>query len=105
MPSKSDNIIIEHTEFDQRIKLSVEQKKEIIERYHCEGLPQRKLAKIYGVDRRLISFIINPVAYEENLKRRAERGGTAIYYDKEKHRGYMKSHRRYKNRLHREGLI
>lgn len=104
MPYKSEQIIIDHTEHDKRIKLTNEQRKEIIEKYY-EGMPKRRLAKIYNVDKRLISFIVNPGAYEENLKRREERGGSMIYYDKEKHRNYIKTHRRYKERLKREGII
>ena len=98
MPYLSEKIKIAGTEFDRRIKLTKEQKREI-KKLSSAGLSQRKIADIYNVDRRLISFIINPAAYEENLKRRAERGGSKLYYDKEKHREYIKNHRRYKQDL------
>ena len=98
MPYLSEKIKIKGTQFDRRIKLTDEQKREI-KKLSSAGVSQRKIAGIYKVDRRLISFIINPAAYEENKKRRAERGGSKLYYDKEKHREYIKNHRRYKQDL------
>ena len=104
MPYKSEKIKIEGTEFDRRTKLTDEQRQEIRELYSA-GLPQRELARRYRVDRRLISFIVNPAGYEENLKRRAERGGSNIYYEKEKHKNYIKQHRKYKHELRLKGKI
>ena len=60
MPYLSEKIKIAGTKFDRRIKLTEEQKKEIKE-LSSAGLSQRKIAAIYKVDRRLISFIVNPV--------------------------------------------
>ena len=102
MPYKSEKLKIAGTKFDRRIKLTNEQREEIKELYSA-GLSQRKIAAIYKVDRRLISFIINPASYEENLQRRKERGGTKIYYKKEKHKNYIKQHRRYKQDLKLKG--
>ena len=104
MPYKAEKIIIEKTQYDRRVKLTPEQKDEIREQFAL-GFSQRKLAKIYGVDRRLISFIVNPESHEENLKRRDERGGSRFYYEKEKHRNYVKKHRRYKHTLKLQGKI
>lgn len=91
------------TKHDKRVKLTPEQKEEIRENKEC--LSQRKLAKKYGVSRRTIQFILDPKKLEENKKRRAERGGSKIYYDREKHNDYMKTHRRYKQDLHLKGDI
>lgn len=99
MPYKSEKIIIEHTKHDRRIKLTEEQRQEI--RENKAGLSQRKLAKLYGVSRRLISFIVNPDSYERNKELRKDKD----YYDKEKHREYVKSHRRYKQDLFVKGDI
>ena len=104
MPYLSEKIKIAGTEFDRRIKLTEEQKKEIKE-LSSAGLSQRKIAAIYKVDRRLISFILNPASYEENLRRRAERGGSKVYYDKNKHAIYNKQPRRYKQYLKLKGEI
>lgn len=82
---------------DRRIKLTDEQRDEIRELYGT--VSQRKLAAMYGVSRRLIQFIGDPSAQERDLLRRQERGGSSIYYDKAKQRGYMKKHRRYKQEV------
>ena len=103
MPYKSEKIRIEHTKHDRRIKLTDEQRQEI--RVNKENLSQRKLAIKYGVSRRLITFILDPNKHEENKKRRAERGGTKIYYDKEKNREVKKEHRKYKQELFLKGEI
>ena len=104
MPYKSEKLIIQHTEFDRRIKLTSLQKEEIIS-LHSKGISQRELARRFKVDRRLISFIIDPASYAKNLKRREERGGTKVYYNKEKHKDYIREHRRYKQKLKLENKI
>lgn len=99
MPYKSDSLYIAHTKHDRRIKLSEDDKKEI-RLLSKSGLSQRVLARRFEVSRRLIQFIINPECQEENLKRRKERGGWSVYYSTEKHRQYIKNHRRYKHKLY-----
>ena len=82
---------------DRRVKLTLEERQEIRELYGY--VSQRKLAAAYGVSRRLIIFIGDPEQHKENLKRRAEWGGSSQYYSKEKQKEYMKSHRQYKQQL------
>ena len=101
MPYKSEKIKIEHTKHDRRIKLTDAEKQEI--RENCLNLSQRKLAEMYGVSRRLIQFILFPEKLEENKQRRKERGNK--YYDKDKHREYIKEHRRYKQELFVKKII
>lgn len=84
-------------ELDKRVKLSLEQRKEIKKLYG--KVSQRKLAEMYGVSRRLIQFIGCPEKKERDLELRKLRGGSAIYYNKDKWREQMKSHRRYKKKL------
>lgn len=97
MPYKTDKIRLKPDQ-DRRIKLTEEDKKEIIELSE-RGKSQRWLADFFGVSRRLIQFIIFPEKLAENKKRREERGGWRIYYDKEKHAQYTRSHRRYKHEI------
>lgn len=85
---------------DRRIKLTDEQREEI--RLNPDNLSQRKLAEKYGVSRRLITFILNPDAQEQNKQRRAERGGWKQYYDKKTHAKSMKEHRQYKGKILKE---
>jgi hypothetical protein len=103
MPRKSDIIPINNKDLDRRIKLTDKQREEIARN---EGfLSQRQLARLYGVSRRLIQFILDPKKHKENLKRREERGGTKIYYDREKNTTAMREHRDYKKELYQKGLI
>lgn len=73
--------------YDKRIKLTVAQKNEII--------------SLKGT----IQFLWDPEKLKRNIQRRQERGGTKQYYNKEKHREQMKTHRRYKQQLYLEGKI
>jgi hypothetical protein len=83
-------------EFDKRRKLSDEDKKQIKANYGL--ISQRKLAKMFNVSRRTITFIGCP----DKLKRHKELSKlrNKYYYNKEKHKEYIKNHRRYKQELY-----
>lgn len=83
-------------EFDKRVKLSEQDKIDIVELYKSGNTSQRKLARQFDVDKRTIQFVLDPKKKEENLKRRDERGGSKIYYDKEKNTESVRKHLRYK---------
>jgi len=68
-------------------------------------MSQRKLASKYKVSRRLITFIIDPEKLIQNKKRRAERGGWRVYYDREKQNESTRLYRRYKNELYKMGML
>lgn len=103
MPYVSEKIKIAGTKFDKRCKLTPEQKAEILTL--SATVSQRKLAIQFHVDRRTIGFILNPEKLEENKKKRDERGGAKIYYDKEKQTKTIRKHRQYKQDLKVKGLI
>lgn len=105
MPYKfeTDKLKIANEKLDRRCKLTKAQRQEIFE--NKEGLSQRKLAKKYGVSRRLITFILDPEKKKRDLERRRERGGSKIYYDKQKFREQMRGHRRYKKELYDKNLL
>jgi len=103
MPSKLDKIPINNELLDRRVKLTTEEKEDI--HANVLGLSQRVLAANYGVSRRTIQFILDPQKLVENKKRRAERGGTKQYYDKDKHRVSMAEHRDYKKTLFKQGKL
>jgi hypothetical protein len=105
MPFKSGKILIEKTSFDRRVKLTADDKELIRKIRKEENLSQRELARKFNVSRRLIQYILDPEKLEENKRLREERGGSKQYYDKEKHREYMKDHRRYKQDLYTKGEI
>lgn len=84
---------------DRRVKIPKEEHDYIRARYNRKEVSQRELAREYGVSRRLIQFIIDPLKHELNLKRRQERGGSKKYYDKDKWREIQREHRTYKKSL------
>ena len=102
MPYKSEKMRV-GKKYDKRRKLSETDKEGIRQNYGL--ISQRKLAKLYGVSRRLIIFIGCPEKHEENLKRRKASGGSKQYYDKKKHSKAMKKHRGYKQKLYLTGKI
>ena len=102
MPYKHIEMLIPETK-DRRCKLTKAERAEIKELYGT--ISQRKLAKMFGVSRRLIIFIGCPEKHAENLRQRAERGGSKAYYDKDKWREQMKRHRKHKQKLYVKGEL
>jgi len=84
-------------EKDRRRKLSDSDRAEIRSLYGT--ISQRKLAKRFGVSRRLIQFIGDPSKHEANLERRDERGGSAVYYNRDRNTKSIRDHRRYKQKI------
>lgn len=88
---------------DRRVKLTDAQRQQIKDLYG--DVSQRKLAKQFGVSRRLIQFIGCPEKHRRNLQRRAESGGSKQYYDKDKWRVQKRNHDRYKQELFLQGKL
>jgi hypothetical protein len=88
---------------DRRIKLSEKDKEDI--KASRGKVTQTSIAKAYNVSRRTIQFLWYPEQLEQNKLRRAERGGSKQYYDKDKHKLDMREHRAYKKELKEKGLI
>lgn len=103
MPYKSEKITIEGTKHDRRRKLTEEDKLDI--KANVSELSQRELAKLYNVSRRSIQFILDPAKLERNKQARKERGGSKIYYNKEKQTASIREHRQYKQGLFIKGEI
>lgn len=99
MPSKFDKIALGSEFLDRRVKLLPCQK-EMVLYWTNQGLSQRKLAKMFKVSRRTITFIQDPQKLVENVKRRKERGGTMVYYKGGKEWAEtVKEHRKYKKEV------
>ena len=92
-------------QYDRRIKMTEEDIAEAIalRKENPELWSYNKLAKRYGVSKRLIIFRIKPESLENVLKARKERGG--YHTPTAKQTAYMRSHRQYKRQLIREGKI
>jgi hypothetical protein len=95
--------VINNKILDRRVKLSDEDRESLIELK--EKISQREAARIFNISRRSVQFIWYPEKLEENKLRRKERGGSKIYYDREKHNEAMRLHREYKKQLKQKGLI
>lgn len=91
-------------ENDRRIKIPASEHGYIKRRYQ-QGESLREIARSYGVDKRLIQFILNPERLKRNRELRKERGGWRQYYNKDKWREEHRKHREYKKRLFEEGKI
>ena len=104
MPYKTEKDKLDSPFLDRRCKLLPCQKERVIHLRETEGLSQRKLAEMFGVSRRLIQFVLDPSKHDENLKRREERGGNKVYYDRDTHNRHMREHRKYKNKILGEKL-
>ena len=98
MPYKSEKIKLQPHQ-DRRRKLSDEDRETI---RNIKGASKRELAKMFGVSRRTIQFILDPQKRLDNVERRKERGGWQQYYDKDKHAEYIRDHRKYKQELFKE---
>lgn len=98
MPRKTDTIAINDYFIDGRTRMLPCQKEHCIQLY-SEGMGIRALARLFKVDKRLIQFLLFPDRKKKNMEDRAKRGGTKQYYDKEKHRVSIKSHRDKKKNL------
>lgn len=105
MPRKSDLMTIKNPKLDKRVKLTEKQREEIREIRNSEGTGYATIAKQFGVSKRLVQFICCPEKLEECKKRRAERGGSKVYYNKEYHAKAQRKHRQYKNQLFQKGLL
>lgn len=83
---------------DRRIKIP-QSEHEYIKQRHKNGEAIRAIARSYGVDKRLIQFIIYPERQILNYQLRLARGGSKKYYNKDKWRETMREHRAYKKTL------
>jgi len=83
-------------EKDRRRKLTDEDRETIKSLYKL-GFGIREIARIFEkkCSRRLIQFILFP----ERLKRLAKQRDWRDYYDRDKHREYMRNHRKYKKEV------
>ncbi len=105
MPYLSEKITIRGTSLDRRRKLSEQEKKDITAEYKAGKTSYNKLARQYGVSKRLIIFTVNPEKRLENYKKRVERGGSQQYYEKDSHNLSVKRLRQYKQKLYLEGKL
>lgn len=103
MPYKSEKIKLPK-EFDRRIRFTDEKKKQA-DLLYSQGESITKTAKILGISKRLLQFYLFPERQEKNLIDRKERGGSKIYYNREKHTKAIRNLRQYKQNLFLKGEL
>lgn len=103
MPYKSEKIKLPR-EYDKRIRFT-DEKKAKASLLYSQGESIRKIAKILEVNKRTIQFYFFPERLEKNIKLRKERGGSKIYYNKEKNTKAQREHRKYKQNLFLKGEL
>jgi len=84
-------------EKDNRVKLTEEEREEIKSLYG--QISQRKLAKLFGVSRRLVIFIGCPEKLRRAKELYKERRKDGRYYKKERHTKHIKKYRRHKKSI------
>lgn len=105
MPYKFEKIPINNPANDKRVKLTDEDKANIKAEYESGSISIHGLAKKYKVSKRLIQFTLFPERKEKAKQLFLERQKDGRYYDKEKHKEYMKNHREHKKELYQKGLL
>ena len=103
MPYKSERIIIANTQYDKRIKLDEDDKKQIVSK-HNQGQSMRSLAREYHVDRQVIRYTIYPEHYEA-LKAYSREYQRTYDVGVDKRNEYKRVHRKHKQELYLEGKI
>ncbi len=86
----------ERKEQDNRYKILPSERPEVIALYN-EMKSLRKVAKELGVNKTTIQIIVNPATQERMKKYSKNRW--RIYYDKAKHKNYMKKYRKKKRKM------
>jgi len=103
MPYISRKARIAKTEYDARVKIIEEMKKNILDE---QGkLSQRETARKYGISRSSVRFIWMPEKLERAKELYKERRKDGRYYERSKSSIAMKKHRRRKHKLYKKGLI
>lgn len=96
MPAKVDNLRVESDFLSKKVKLLPCQRERIFQMHHNEGKGINELSRCFKVNKRLIQFICYPERQKKNIELRQERGGSKIYYQKEKHTIATAKHRKHK---------
>ena len=86
-------------EYNRRIKLQDKDKEKIRLMYERREMSIGGIARLFGVHKRTIQFILFPDRQELNKKLRAERGGSKRYYDRERNRISQRDTQRYKQNI------
>jgi len=104
MPYKheTNGITLKSIKKDRRIKLSDQDRLDIVTKYLTGLYSIRGLAREYKVDKRLIQFILFPERLERAKETYYERGGYKIYYNRKEHSEAVKQTRRHRQEIFKQ---
>jgi primosomal protein N' len=101
-----DRFSVLGTKYDRRVKLDDDQRALIKWLREEEQISYNKLAKRFGVSKRLVMFVCNPKMAEKNAERsRLYQKSHPVTADKEKWNAVQREHRAYKKSLYEQGLF
>lgn len=95
---KTDHKRIEDRFLKKSAKL-IPCQKEMVLYWYKHGMTIAGISRLFKVSKRTIQFILFPERAEKNIELRQKRGGSKIYYEKEKHKIAMQKHRNYKRQI------
>ena len=93
------------TNLKKSAKLSQDDKNEMRKIYKMGGISYRELSILFKVSKSSAIYAVNPDRQKRNYELRVLRGGSSQYYDREKQTAAIRKHRRYKNKLAKEGKL
>lgn len=83
---------------DGRVKITKKQYPEVIAMYE-DLKSSRKVAKVFGVDKKIILFIVNPEYKKRDYLRQKNEQHWKKYYDRKYHKRAMRRYRKKKREL------
>jgi hypothetical protein len=95
MPFKTDKLSLDDPFLRRNTKLLPCQRERIVA-LHNSGASIHSLSRMFKVSRRLIQFVIYPERMDKVKEHHKDRGGSSVYYKKEKHTDAIREHRQYK---------
>lgn len=104
MPYLTDKEKIDNPFLDRRVKL-IPCQREMVLYWYKQGTSIRAIARMFHVDKGTIQFILFPERLQRNRELRQARGGSKIYYKKEKNTKAMREHRQYKYAVLKDATI
>lgn len=104
MPYKSENLLIPR-ELKRSVKLSEQDRIDIVEIRNKTGLSYNKIAKQFNVSKTRVVQICNPEIEARQKEQHKKRQKEGRYYNRLKHNKSVRIHRRYKDLLYQTGKL
>lgn len=97
MPYKTEKLKLGDQFLKRNVKL-IDCQKAMIHWHHKNGMSITSIGKLFRVNKRMIQFVLFPERHARNLELRKQRGGSKIYYDREKNNKAQREHKAYKHK-------